>query len=134
MGITIDTGHAFLAYENVGEVVALLKMHGDRLFHMHFNDNYTSWDDDMIVGSIHLVDYFEMLYWLERTGFAGWHSIDEYPYREDGYRSIRNSVLFLQRMHALLEKAGMAAVEQLIRRRDPVATSEFIRENLVARP
>ena len=132
VGVTIDTGHAFLAYENVGEAVALLKMHGDRLFHMHFNDNYTSWDDDMIVGSIHLVDYFEMLYWLEKTDFGGWYSIDEYPYREDGYRSIRNSVLFLQRMHALLAKAGMAAVERLIRRRDPVATSEFIRENLVA--
>jgi xylose isomerase len=133
VGVTIDTGHAFLAYENVGESVALLKMHGDRLFHMHFNDNYTSWDDDMIVGSIHLVDYFEMLYWLEKTGFSGWYSIDEYPYREDGYRSIRGSVLFLQRMHALLAKAGMAAVEQLIRKRDPVATSEFIRENLVAK-
>jgi xylose isomerase len=132
VGITIDTGHAFLAYENVGEVVALLKMHGDRLFHMHFNDNYTSWDDDMIVGSIHLVDYFEMLYWLEKTDFAGWYSIDEYPYREDGYRSIRSSVLFLQRMHALLAKSGMAAVEKLIRLRDPVATTEFIRENLVA--
>jgi xylose isomerase len=133
VGITIDTGHAFLAYENVGEVAALLKMHGDRLFHMHFNDNYTSWDDDMIVGSIHLVDYFEMLYWLEKTQYSGWYSIDEYPYREDGYRAIRSSVLFLQRMHSLLEKVGMPAVEKLIRQRDPVVTTEFIREQLVAR-
>jgi sugar phosphate isomerase/epimerase len=133
VGITIDTGHAFLAYENVGEIVALLKMHGDRLFHMHFNDNYTSWDDDMIVGSIHLVDYFEMLYWLEKTGYEGWYSMDQYPYREDGYLAIRSSVLFLQRMHALLGQVGMAAVEQLVRQRDPVVTTEFIREHLVAR-
>lgn len=132
VGITIDTGHAFLAYENVGEIVALLKMHGNRLFHMHFNDNYTSWDDDMIVGSIHLVDYFEMLYWLEKTGYEGWYSMDQYPYREDGYRAIRSSVLFLQRMHALLGQVGMSAVEQLVRQRDPVATCEFIRENLIA--
>jgi xylose isomerase len=132
VGVTIDTGHAFLAYENVGEIVALLKLHGNRLFHMHFNDNYTSWDDDMIVGSIHLVDYFEMLYWLEKTGYEGWYSMDQYPYREDGYRAIRSSVLFLQRIHGLLEKVGMAAVEQLIRRRDPIGTTEFIRENLIA--
>ena len=133
VGICIDTGHAFMAYENVGESVALLKMHGDRLFHMHFNDNYTSWDDDMIVGSIHLVDYFEMMYWLATTGYNGWYSIDEYPYREDGYRAIRGSVLFLQRMESLLKKVGMATVEKLVRERNPVSTTEFIREHLVAR-
>jgi xylose isomerase len=132
VGVTIDTGHAFAAGEVVGESVVLAQRAGNRLFHMHFNDNYTSWDDDMIVGSIHLVDYFEMLYWLEKTGYEGWYSMDQYPYREDGYRAIRSSVLFLQRIHGLLEKVGMAAVEQLIRRRDPIGTTEFIRENLIA--
>ena len=84
VGVTIDTGHAFMAYENVGESIALLKQFGDKLFHMHFNDNYTHWDDDMIVGSIHLPEYFEILYWLDKTGYDGWISMDQYPYREDG--------------------------------------------------
>jgi xylose isomerase len=87
----------------------------------------------MIVGSIHLVDYFEMLYWLDKTNFGGWYSMDQYPYREDGYQAIRSSVLFLQRMHALMAKVGEDAVERLIRRRDPVATSAFICEHLVAK-
>jgi sugar phosphate isomerase/epimerase len=132
VGVCIDTGHAFLAYENVGESIALLKLFGDKLFHMHFNDNFGSWDDDMIVGSIRLPEYFEMLYWLERTGYAGWYSMDQYPYREDGYGAVRSSVLFVQKMNALLDKAGADKVEKLVRRRDPVATADFIRTKLLA--
>jgi xylose isomerase len=132
VGVTIDTGHAFLAYENVGESIALLNIFGKKLFHMHFNDNYTSWDDDMIVGSIHLVEYFEMLFWLQKTGYEGWYSMDQYPYREDGYGAIRSSVLFVQKLQGILEKVGMAQVEALINRRDPIATADFIRNHLIA--
>ena len=99
---------------------------------MHFNDNHSAWDDDMIVGSVRLVEYFEMLYWLERTGYDGWFSMDQYPYREDGAGAIRASVLFLYRLHSILDRVGMAAVGELIKRRDPVATSNFILENLIA--
>lgn len=132
VGVTIDTGHAFLAYENVAESIAILSRSGNKLFHMHFNDNYSSWDDDMIVGSVRLVEYFEMLYWLQKTGYAGWYSMDQYPYREDGYGAVRSSVLFLQRMQSILDRVGIPVVEALIRRRDPVATAAFIRENLIA--
>ena len=134
VGVCIDTGHAFLAYENVGESVALLKLFGDKLFHMHFNDNFGAWDDDMIVGSIRLPEYFEMLYWLGRTGYDGWFSMDQYPYREDGLGAIRSSVRFLQRMHALLDYAGPDTVSTLLLQADPVATADFIREHLIAKP
>ncbi len=52
-GVTIDYGHAAVAYENVAESIAVLKKYGDKLFHLHMNDNYTLWDDDMITGSVH---------------------------------------------------------------------------------
>jgi xylose isomerase len=132
VGVTIDTGHAFMAYENVGESIALLKQFGDKLFHMHFNDNYTHWDDDMIVGSVHLAEYFEILYWLEKTGYDGWISMDQYPYREDSYGAIRASVLFLQRLAGILDRIGATEVRKLLAQRDPVATAQFIREHLLA--
>jgi len=55
VGVTIDTGHAFVGGEVVGESIVLAKRAGDRLFHMHFNDNHLTTDDDMIVGSVHSV-------------------------------------------------------------------------------
>lgn len=132
VGVTIDTGHAFMGYENVAESIAMLKMAGDKLFHMHFNDNYTSWDDDMIVGTIHLSEYFEMLYWLKRTGYNGWYSMDQYPYREDGCQAVRSSVLFIQKIQTLLDRLGEDTVQELIDQHNPVKLSEFIRTHLIA--
>lgn len=132
VGITIDTGHAFMAGENVAEVIALLSLSGNRLFHLHCNDNHGAWDDDMIAGSVRLVEYFEMLYWLKRTGYAGWYSIDQYPYREDGHGAVEASVLFIQKLEASLDRVGMAKVGELLKKRDPVATARFVREQLLA--
>jgi xylose isomerase len=132
VGVTIDTGHAFVAYENVGESIVLVSQAGNRLFHMHFNDNHASWDDDMIVGSVRLVEYVEMLYWLRATGYTGWYSMDQYPYREDAAGAIRGSILFLRKLSAILDRLGADTVGRLLARRDPVATAEFVRENLIA--
>ena len=83
VGITIDTGHAFVGGEVVSESIVLAKRHGDCLFHMHFNDNHVTTDDDTVVGTVHSVCYPETLYWHDRCGYAGWLSMDQDPYRED---------------------------------------------------
>jgi hypothetical protein len=56
-----------VAGENVAEAAVMLSMYGDKLFHLHFNDNYRFWDDDMIVGSVHFVEYVELLFWRARS-------------------------------------------------------------------
>ncbi len=66
VGVTIDVGHALVAYEDVGESIAMLSHAGSKLFHMHFNDNYRLWDDDMIVGSVHTIET-----WSCCTGLTG---------------------------------------------------------------
>jgi xylose isomerase len=129
VGVTIDTGHAFVAGEVVGEQIVLAKRAGDRLFHMHFNDNFTSWDDDMIVGSIHTVEYLEMLYWLDRTGYTGWLSMDQYPYREDATGAIGESIQWLKKLNAILE-TNRKAIDSLVSQGDAVATSRFLRKVL----
>ena len=130
VGVTIDTGHAFLAGENVAESVVLAKMAGNRLFHMHFNDNYRAWDDDMIVGSIHSVEFIELLYWLDECGYTGWFSMDQYPYREDAVGAISESIKWLQAFDSILEK-NKVAVRQAIKAGDAVQTSALMRSLFV---
>lgn len=130
VGITIDTGHAFNAGEVVAEAVVLAKRAGDRLMHMHFNDNYTVWDDDMIVGSVHYVCYIEMLYWLDRCGYEGWFSMDQYPYREDAVGAISESIEWLVKFDAIMQ-TNKSKIDELVNIGDAVETSKFLRQVIV---
>jgi sugar phosphate isomerase/epimerase len=129
VGVTIDTGHAFVAGENVSEAIALARRAGDRLFHLHFNDNYTTTDDDMIAGMVHSVCYIEMLYWLDRCGYKGWLSMDQYPYRENAVDAISESILWLRQFDCIVQK-HRRQIDQLVADDDAVATSRFLRSVL----
>jgi xylose isomerase len=126
VGITIDAGHSFVAGENVSEAVVLAKRGGNRLFHMHFNDNYTTWDDDMIVGSVHSICYIELLYWLDRTGYNGWLSMDQYPYREDAAGALSESIQWLVKFDTILQE-NRQKIDHLVKLGDAVETSKFLR-------
>jgi sugar phosphate isomerase/epimerase len=130
VGITIDTGHAYVAGEVVGESIVLARRAGNKLFHMHFNDNHATWDDDMIVGTVHSIAYLETLYWLDRTSYDGWLSMDQYPYREDGAAAIGESILWLARFDEILQE-NRAEIDGLITAEDAVATSRFLRKALL---
>ena len=86
----------------MGETVVILEMFGKKLFHMHFNDNYNSWDDDMVCGSVHFPIFVELLFWLKETKYEGWLSMDQYPFREDGKGALEASIRYLSRIDSLL--------------------------------
>ena len=126
VGVTIDTGHSFFAGENVAEAVVLAKRAGNMLFHMHFNDNHGSWDDDMIVGNVHSIVYIELLFWLKKTGYEGWLSMDQYPYRENGADAIAESILWVKKFETIVEE-HYKEIETLISQNEAVETSRFLR-------
>lgn len=130
VGVTIDTGHSFVAGENLAEAAVVLQDFGKRLFHMHFNDNYRGWDDDMIVGSVHMVEFLELLFWLREIGYEGWYSMDQYPYREDGQGALRNSVEFLQSLEELLDEVAMGEIRALIAEGDAVKSTAWFRQKI----
>ena len=130
VGVTLDTGHAFAAGENVSESIVLARRAGNHLLHMHFNDNHGSWDDDMIVGTVHSVCYLEMLYWLDRCEYDGWFSMDQYPYREDAVGALTESIQWLIKFDTILEE-HRSTIDSLIAMQDAVETSRFLRTVLV---
>lgn len=128
VGVCIDVGHAFMAQENVAESAWMLQHYGKKLFHLHYNDNYGHWDDDMIVGSVHLTHYIELFYWLRKSGYEGWHSMDLYPYREDGGRAVSESVAFLRDLEAALTESKLKEISQLLEDGDATASTRWVRE------
>jgi sugar phosphate isomerase/epimerase len=130
VGVTIDTGHSFVAGENIAEAAVFLSHFGDKLFHLHFNDNYRSWDDDMIVGSVHFAEYVELMFWLKEVGYQGWFSMDQYPYREDGKGALQGSVEFLQGIEAMLDSKTCAEIRGIIERGEAVESTAWFRKRM----
>ena len=129
VGVTIDTGHAFVAGESLAESAALLLKHR-KLFHLHCNDNYRSWDDDMIVGTLHHTEFIELFVWLERLGYNGWYSMDQYPYREDARNAINESIRWIDGMRGRIRTFGPERFSALIAEGDACAMAGTMREFL----
>jgi xylose isomerase len=131
VGAMIDVGHTLMAYESPAESAALLQHFGNKLFYMHFNDNWRLWDDDMTVGSVHTIEMLELLYWLDRVGYDGWYALDIFPYREDGVRAATESIRWLQGLHGLLDRMGRERIAAVLAQGDAMEASALLREALL---
>jgi len=132
-GIALDFGHAALGHEVPAEAVAMCKMYGDRLKHIHINDNYLQWDDDLIVGSVHTISFLEFFYWLRKTGYDGYMTIDQFPYREDGRDAVAESADWMDHLESIIDNADMSEIEEVIQSRDAIKASKLMRKLLGGR-
>ncbi len=132
LGVTLDTGHAIAGGQGLGPSIALAARHG-ALYNLHTNDNYGSWDDDMIVGSVRLNEALETFYLLEKYGYAGYISVDIFPYREDAVAAVEESILCMRDYRRVVEKLGVARIDRLIAAEDMPATLRAVREAVFGR-
>lgn len=131
-GGLLDIGHSLEGRENPADAVALMNSREkSALDYVHLNDNYAQWDDDMMFGSVHTIKALEFLYWLERTGYDGWYTLDIFPYREDGVKAATESIGWVEKLLDLLEKIGSSRIEEVIKGGDATEASRMIRENIL---
>lgn len=129
VGVLLDVGHSLQGGENVAQAAALLSSY-DKLDYLHLNDNYRSWDDDMMVGSVHLVAYLELVYWLKRLNYKGWLTLDIFPYREDGVKAATECRQWMEIFFEAVERVGMDAFAEVIASADACKASELVRHAL----
>lgn len=132
-GVALDYGHALLGYENPAESAVMLAKYGNLLSHIHINDNYRSWDDDMIVGSVHTLEYLEFFYWLRRLKYDGWITIDQFPYREDGRDAVEESARWMDALESILDSFDMNEIDNILKHKDAVAANRMMRRLLLER-
>ena len=132
IGGLLDIGHSLPGGENPAEAVALLTSGKNYLDYIHINDNFRMWDDDMMFGSVHIIESLEFIYWLERVGYNGWYTLDIFPYREDGVKAARESIAWVETMLKILKRIGMDKINEVIKTGDATESSKMIREALFA--
>lgn len=126
LGITIDTGHAFMGKETPAESVVLAARKG-RLYGVHFNDNYSEWDDDLIVGSVTIWENLEFLYWVMQVGYDGYLTLDIYPNREGGVAAASMSIRNIKGMVKMLKRFDWAELAEAQKRMRAIETLEIVR-------
>ncbi len=129
VGLTIDVGHTMVEFRNMAMAVVTAARR-NKLFHLHINDNYGGWDDDMIVGSVRQTEFIELFYYLRRLGYNGWCSVDIFPYRECSKKAVAESLAYMAKFEQMIDEIGMDAISECLRGDDATASIRLLREKI----
>lgn len=99
----IDVGHALMAQESLAESLVILDSH-NKLGQIHLNENYKDADPDLIFGTINFWEILEFFYFLNKTDFEGWSSIDIIAGRDDRVKSLQMGVKLIWKFKKLADK------------------------------
>jgi sugar phosphate isomerase/epimerase len=127
VGVNIDIGHALMGQENIAESAVLCDRY-HKLFYLHLNDNYREWDDDMMVGSVHVWETLEFCYWLNKLGYRGWHTLDIYPYRQNAIEAAEESIQNLKALYRIARSLDEHQLTELRRTNNYTAIMRMLRE------
>ncbi len=127
VGAYLDFGHALISRENPAESVALLSR-TKRLFGVHVNDNYGLEDDDMTVGSVHLLTTLEFLMALEDYGYKDWISLDIVPRRESAVSACAQCFSVMEKIYGMIDRLDRVALARAQAEMDAVETQRIVYE------
>ncbi len=111
IGVLLDFGHAIYGGESAADSAQLAIDHG-RLFGMDVNDNYRSWDDDLLAGSLHPMELFEFFYVLRKNNWQGVWQLDQFPFREDSVKMADMAIDFLKSVDKALDDLDYDALSK----------------------
>ena len=131
VGVLLDFGHALFGGESPAEAAQLLIDHG-LLWGMDVNDNYRGWDDDMVVGTVHITEVFEFFHTLRKNGWEGVWQLDQFPFREDVVDNARTSIRFLKALHRALDRLDEEALAEAQAGQDPLAAQRVVQDALLS--
>ena len=113
LGVTVDTGHVIAGEQGLGSSL-MLAIRNNALFNLHTNDNYGTWNDDMIVGSVRLMESLETFYLLKKYRYAGYISVDIFPYRENAVDAVEESIHCMEDYIRIIDTLGLDTIDALI--------------------
>lgn len=130
VGIVMDLGHSLFAKEAPADVLSLVHEHG-RLYTIEVNDNWREWDDDLTVGSIHLIETLEFFLEVRKIGWDDPIFLDQFPFREDPVEAARTSIHTIRAIDAALDRLDLDALRDAQAQQDPLAAQRILTELLL---
>ncbi len=132
VGIVLDLGHSLFAKETPADVLQLIHKRG-KLVSVELNDNWREWDDDLTVGSIHLVETLEFLHAVRKIGWSKPLLLDQFPFREDTVAAAEMSIKNIKTLVSLLDENDLSALKAAQDEQDALKAQEFILQLLLGK-
>ncbi len=132
MGMTLDFAHMLYADE-MPAYAASLVARKSRLLGIHLNDAYAKRDDGLMAGTVHLVQTLELLYVLDRIGYANAIYFDTFPDAVglDPVDECGANISAVEGMFRMVDKLrAHPKLEAAIARQDPVASQRILQSVL----
>jgi xylose isomerase len=125
VGIVFDLGHSFFAKETPAAVLQLVARRG-KLVSVELNDNWRDWDDDMAVGSVHLIETLEFMHALRQIKWQGPLLLDQFPFRENAVQAARASIRTIRALDSTLDRLDLNALAAAQERQDALEAQRIV--------
>jgi xylose isomerase len=129
VGILLDFGHALFGGESAADSAQMAIDYG-RLFGMDVNDNFRSWDDDLVAGSLHPIELFEFFHVLRKNKWDGVWQLDQFPFREDSVETANHAIDFLKAVDRGLDALDVNALKAAQDKHDAITALRLAQKAL----
>jgi xylose isomerase len=126
----LDLGHSFFAKETPADVLQMVSRRG-KLVSVEVNDNWREWDDDLTVGSIHLIETLEFFLEVRKIGWQEPILLDQFPFREDPVEAARTSIRTVRAIDRTLDRLDLEALRIAQERQDALAAQHLLTDLLL---
>lgn len=130
VGIVFDLGHSLFAKEIPADVLQLVSKRG-KLVSVELNDNWREWDDDLAVGSIHLMETLEFLYALRQINWQGPLLLDQFPFRENAIQAARASIRTIRALDSVLDRLDLNMLASIQEKQDALEAQRLVLDTLI---
>lgn len=125
LGVTLDFCHMLMKRENPAYSLALAAQR-NRLFGFHLNDGYQDNDDGLMLGSVHLLQTLEFIYYAQKYHYDEVNYFDTFPIREDPVKECEANIKMYQRLVDFVNQAGLSAIQKLIDDHDGIKVQKLL--------
>jgi xylose isomerase len=102
-----------------------------RLVSVELNDNRLEWDDDLTVGSNHLLETIEFLLAVRRIGWDKPLLLDQFPFREDPVGAAAASIETIDGLERLIDRLALDVLADAQDRHDAIAAQRVALSELL---
>ena len=125
VGVTLDLCHVMMKKESPAFSLALAAAH-KKLRGVHLNDGYSDNDDGLMIGSVHLMQTLEFIYYLKKYNYDGLIYFDTFPIREDPVLECETNIKMFQHLSDFIDDYGTLRIENMIQKGNALESQQML--------